>query len=99
MLHSQRRVVALLMLALAFGAVGCAGMPASRVSSTQAESSSEDVAAAERKHAASVIARWQAMQQSNAHAGHVHINGICPYGIQDPRRPAPGLRSALITPA
>lgn len=51
-----------------------------------------DVAAAERKHAASVIARWQAMQQSNAHAGHVHINGICPYGIQDPRRPAPALR-------
>ena len=41
MLHSQRRVVALLMLALAFGAVGCAGMPASRVSSTQPQSSSE----------------------------------------------------------
>jgi hypothetical protein len=92
MFHSQRLAVASLMLTLALGAVGCAGTPASRVSSAQAEGSSDDVATAERKHAASVIARWQAMQQSNAHAGHVHINGICPYGIQDPRRPTPGLR-------
>jgi hypothetical protein len=79
----------------ALGLVGCAGTSANRASATQAEASPnspDDAATAERRHAANVIARWQAMQLSGAHAGHVHINGICPYGIQDPRRPALGLR-------
>ncbi len=59
---------------------------------TQRATPPDGEGSAERRHAANVIARWQAMQLSGAHAGHVHINGICPYGIQDPRRPAPGLR-------